>query len=147
MLTARSHECYNANSLTVNSKLVNECMTSLVIASCYFYIKLVSVLGHSGLIENGKAGELARKGTITQISSGWKHFRAFGQCAIDLTLEEATCKSWNEDDEVVKSKHFHLHCPAFVRLRLEHLCCHSFSNPTNWLELVLAVWTLYDDLF
>lgn len=54
------------SSLTVSSNLVKKCMTSLVVASSYFRIKLVLVPDHCGIVENGKVDELVRKAPIPQ---------------------------------------------------------------------------------
>lgn len=74
------------NSLILCSKLVKECITSLVIASSFFHIRLVCVPGHSGICENCKVDELARERTLITISSHWKRVGLL-MSSCDLALD------------------------------------------------------------
>lgn len=53
-------------SVTVSSKLVKVCMTTLLMLLSDFHIKLVWVPGQSGIVRYFKGDELIRKGSLTQ---------------------------------------------------------------------------------
>lgn len=64
------------SSLTESSRPVNKCLTSLSVASSYLRIRLVCVLGDSGIAGNCKTHAHSRLVTSVSLSVEWEQIRA-----------------------------------------------------------------------